>query len=286
MSLEAITWAFRQDIPGTAKLVLLALANRADDETGQCWPGVTRIAKDASCSTRSAQVHIAALARNGFIEIQRVYASTNGRQRSNRYWILFDRVPAPWKSVKHEKIDENLDVEGEGADSAPYTFTRDEESGGGNTNPDSPPPVQPDSSPIIEPSDSESLESRLVETQSTPTEATPVVHPQDVVTDKPKGRMLNQANFDPQRQAKEKGKLQAAYEEQKTKPIFVWVGTDAWKAWVAYKSREAGKPWNLTTTAFEKGKTRLGWWFPKLWPPPVDELATDDSQTLANEMLR
>ena len=37
MSLEAITWAFRQSLTPSEKLVLLTLADYADDEN-KCWP--------------------------------------------------------------------------------------------------------------------------------------------------------------------------------------------------------------------------------------------------------
>jgi hypothetical protein len=44
MAVHAIAWAFAQHVQPLAKLVLLALADHAD-RTGQCWPGVDRIAK-------------------------------------------------------------------------------------------------------------------------------------------------------------------------------------------------------------------------------------------------
>jgi hypothetical protein len=42
MSVSAITWAWSQFLPATAKLVLLALADHADDE-GRCWPSLGRL---------------------------------------------------------------------------------------------------------------------------------------------------------------------------------------------------------------------------------------------------
>ena len=46
MSLEAITWAFRQSLTPSEKLVLLTLADYADDEN-KCWP------KQETLSTRT-----------------------------------------------------------------------------------------------------------------------------------------------------------------------------------------------------------------------------------------
>lgn len=48
MSIAAIAWAWRQDIHSTAKFVLVALADHADDETFKCWPSLTHIS--AKCN--------------------------------------------------------------------------------------------------------------------------------------------------------------------------------------------------------------------------------------------
>jgi len=44
MSTEASSWAWRQRLTATQKLVLLALADHADHE-GICWPGMVGVAK-------------------------------------------------------------------------------------------------------------------------------------------------------------------------------------------------------------------------------------------------
>jgi hypothetical protein len=266
MSLEAITWAFRQEIPGTAKLVLLSLANRADDESGQCWPGLPRIAKDSSCSVRAAQIHIAALARNGFIEVRRMYA-TDGRQRSNHYWLLFDRAPAEWKSVANSSPSPN----GEGEDFAPHTITTEAvenpvditQNPDGKTHEDSPGRVKPDSPPIIEPSESEP--SSLVLVARAPCGDTP-------------------ASFDPKQRQAQIQKLQAAEEARRAQPVFVFEGTEAWKAWAATRPR--GYP-----VTVRESDRRRGWWFPSLFPPhatgpPLEGLqaSLDDLDRFGNEM--
>jgi len=40
-----MNWAWRQGLPPTPKLVLMALADAADDH-GVCWPSVTTLARD------------------------------------------------------------------------------------------------------------------------------------------------------------------------------------------------------------------------------------------------
>jgi hypothetical protein len=49
-----MNWAWRQNLPSTAKLVLLALADAADDE-GNCWPSVATIAGKAGVTTRTVR---------------------------------------------------------------------------------------------------------------------------------------------------------------------------------------------------------------------------------------
>src|ERR1700678_1309302 len=108
MSIQAVAWAleqrdfFLESAAGrrtsalAAKLVLLSLANHADHVSGHCWPSGDTIANEASVHPRSVYRLTAALARNGFIEIKKVKGA-DGKQRSNNYWILFDRPKAPWK---------------------------------------------------------------------------------------------------------------------------------------------------------------------------------------------
>lgn len=46
-------------------------------------------------------------------------------------------------------------------------------------------------------------------------------------------------------------------------PIFVFVGTPAYDAWCAVKSREFGRKWRAQTSK----NGRYGWYFPTLFPP-------------------
>ena len=47
---------------GTDRLVLLVLAERADDASRTCWPGVELIASEAGVKVRAAQYALKALA--------------------------------------------------------------------------------------------------------------------------------------------------------------------------------------------------------------------------------
>src|SRR5690349_10179005 len=113
MSVQAMTWAFDQDIPPKPKVVLLALANRADPATGKCWPGLERLARESSVPERSLIRHIAALVRNGYVIRERT-RDARGRQRNNVYYLLLDRDPGkfgPWKfaSGHYENEDDGGD---------------------------------------------------------------------------------------------------------------------------------------------------------------------------------
>ena len=68
MSLDAISWAFQQDIkPATAKFVLVAMADRAgEDHT--CFPSVDKLARDTSLNRKTVLSSINFLIAAGFIQ--------------------------------------------------------------------------------------------------------------------------------------------------------------------------------------------------------------------------
>src|SRR6266567_5826286 len=69
MSARALAWAWQQQPATTSqKLVLAALADRADDD-GECFPSVQWIAeKCAPMPERTVRRNIAELAAQGFVE--------------------------------------------------------------------------------------------------------------------------------------------------------------------------------------------------------------------------
>lgn len=89
MSLEAITAVLHHSRhPGTTKLVLLTLADLAN-ERGECWPGVDYIARLSNCTARRAVDLIAALERDGTIEIARGKGPRGCNIYSLRRWIEY-----------------------------------------------------------------------------------------------------------------------------------------------------------------------------------------------------
>lgn len=69
MSIKIMTLAWTTEIPATEKLVLLALADNANDE-GDCYPSVPTLVKKCSMSERGIQYAIAKLEDTGHISRQ------------------------------------------------------------------------------------------------------------------------------------------------------------------------------------------------------------------------
>ncbi|MFI1563835.1 helix-turn-helix domain-containing protein [Streptomyces sp. NPDC020490] len=93
MSIEAMAWAFRQNIakPG-AKLVLLALCDFAD-ESWSCFPGQATLAEKTSQGERTVRRHLEWLEQEGFIVSHARFS--DGRRTSNRYTIHVPRAQRP-----------------------------------------------------------------------------------------------------------------------------------------------------------------------------------------------
>lgn len=70
MSVEAMAWAFKQDLPDSQiKLVLLSLCDHADED-GRCWPSQERLAQKSACSVRTVRRRIQQLADMGILTIR------------------------------------------------------------------------------------------------------------------------------------------------------------------------------------------------------------------------
>jgi len=89
-----MTWAFSQKVGGNDKLVLLALADHAD-ENWSCFPGMETIAAKASVSVRTVQRVLERLESIGLVAHERRNSSTTGYRTSSRYTLLTDSL-AVW----------------------------------------------------------------------------------------------------------------------------------------------------------------------------------------------
>lgn len=85
MSVEALNWAFAQNIASSSqKLVLLALANRINNETGECFPGQESLAADVTLTARNVRVHLKALEDAKYIKRRKRFRS-DGAPTSDCY---------------------------------------------------------------------------------------------------------------------------------------------------------------------------------------------------------
>lgn len=89
MSLRATSWAWTVSTSPTCKLVLLALADHAD-EVGHCWPGSARIIEMTGLSERAVRIAIGGLVEAKAILIDR---AGNGRGHSTRYVLCINGGP-------------------------------------------------------------------------------------------------------------------------------------------------------------------------------------------------
>ena len=106
MSVRAMAWAWEQRCPPGAKFVLLALADRSDDD-GMCWPGRRGIAERVGITPRSVTRHISSLIKLGILTtIERT--REDGARTSNQYRLgvgpilsppLDTSVHTPWTPV-------------------------------------------------------------------------------------------------------------------------------------------------------------------------------------------
>lgn len=71
---------------GTHLLVLMILADHADDAGGNVWPSVARVARAARCTTRQVRRIMRDLEADGVIEPDG--AAVGGRPGSTRRWRL------------------------------------------------------------------------------------------------------------------------------------------------------------------------------------------------------
>lgn len=79
MSVQAISWAMRQDVPSSgAKFVLVVLANYANHD-GLAFPSIPTISSDTSQGERTVQRHLRYLETEGYVERLPSFGQNGGR---------------------------------------------------------------------------------------------------------------------------------------------------------------------------------------------------------------
>ena len=115
MSVHAMSWAFSLPIPPGEKLVLLALADRANDD-GECWPGRESLAGKCSMGLRTIDGHIQSLQNKGLLQVE--HRRDGKKIKTNLYRLFIGSQPVvePAESAPCKNL--------EPADSAPARNSR------------------------------------------------------------------------------------------------------------------------------------------------------------------
>ena len=86
MSISLMTDVWKLTLQAPRKMVLLALADNANDEGSECWPSIAKLVEKCSMSERAVQGHLAALEEDGYIKRHERLG------RSNKFTIHVDRI--------------------------------------------------------------------------------------------------------------------------------------------------------------------------------------------------
>lgn len=252
-----MTWAFDQDIPAKPKMVLLALANRADRATGKCWPGLDLLSKEASVPERSLIRHIAALVHNGYV-VREKARDASGRQKTNTYFLCLDRAPSEWGEWQWPTAPKRPDSE-DGDDAAE---TPDETEVTGD-----------EPGAVVAPG--EAAENERLPTAkggSSPTaiggSQQPSSEPKSSNRESESGTRKVASGFSKSAQEAEleRERLQGLAIRQGAK-VFVLKGSRAWEAWCSWRGGRGMVASLPTTETIIEGKRCTGWWMQSLFPP-------------------
>jgi len=103
MSLDATRWAWQQALKPSTKLVLLALADRAND-SGECWPSTARLVSDTGLNRKTAMSCTQELNNIGLITI------TKKTGTGNKYHINIPDTTSPKNGTSYNIDTDNQPV--------------------------------------------------------------------------------------------------------------------------------------------------------------------------------
>ncbi len=101
MSIEAVSWALKQDLAPSEKLVLVSLADHHNRGTGLCIPSQSSIGEQTCMSVRTVQRHLKSLESQGLIKRSARFRP-EGRGRTSDSYILQGDNLTP-RSVQGDK---------------------------------------------------------------------------------------------------------------------------------------------------------------------------------------
>ncbi len=124
MSVKAMNWAFGIKLDPTKKIILLALADEANSEGKECFPGYTKLAEKSCVCTKTIKRNINKLVDMGLI------SKTNrrsGKQFTSNYYELHLDVTEPVEKDQAEAKpeSENKEATGDNLSLPTHSETRD-----------------------------------------------------------------------------------------------------------------------------------------------------------------
>jgi hypothetical protein len=94
MSVEAMAWAYTVTLPPCPKSVLVALANRADED-GHCWPGIEDLEQRTGWGRRAIQTAIKDLRARQLLSVSPRFSGATGQQQTNLYRLALSTADTP-----------------------------------------------------------------------------------------------------------------------------------------------------------------------------------------------
>lgn len=102
MSIEAVSWALKQNLSPPEKLVLVSLADHHNRATGLCIPGQASVGEQTCMSVRTVQRHMKSLEERGLI-VRKARFRPEGRGRTSDSYILQGDNLTPSSASKGDK---------------------------------------------------------------------------------------------------------------------------------------------------------------------------------------
>jgi Helix-turn-helix domain len=108
MSIRTMTWAWSVALPPTSKLLLMALADIADDK-GICWPSHPTLAAKCSLTDRTVRRVMVLLEARQLVVVEPRFKTT-GSRTSNRYRLAVDTPPDKLSGGARTAVAEGVDT--------------------------------------------------------------------------------------------------------------------------------------------------------------------------------
>lgn len=106
MSVEAIAVVLNHSkATGTAKLVLIGIANHINPDNDGAWPSQERLASYANISDRSVRYAIEQLVALGELRYETAQGNSQNQYKPNRYWLMLSCPADCDGTVNHRRVE-------------------------------------------------------------------------------------------------------------------------------------------------------------------------------------